>query len=95
MGHSEVVGCIPDAMPRHLEMPRPFRLCAIGMSGHMTVQVLPIQLARTARAWTFVDDAARLEPAVYAGLTHLEPPRRFGVAATTPYKIHYLLTQID
>ncbi len=75
-------------------MPRPFRLCAIGMSRHMTAQLLPIQLARTARAWALVGDTARLEPAVDARRTHLKPPRRFGLAASTANTRHDPLAQI-
>jgi|CXWL01.1.fsa_nt_gi hypothetical protein len=76
-------------------MPCSLRLCPIGMSLHMTAQLLPIQLVRTARAWALVGDAARREPAVHAGLTHLEPPSRFGLAATATHKIHHPLTQVD
>ena len=82
-------------MPRHLEMPRPFRLCSIGMSRHMTGQLLPIHIERTARIWALLSDATRLEPAVHAGLTHLEPPSRFGLSATATHKIHHPLTQVD
>ncbi len=85
---------VPDAMPGDVEMPRPFCLGAIRVFRYMTAQVLPIQLARTARAWTFVGDAARLEPAVHAGLTHLEPPSRFGLTATASDKIDDPLAQI-
>jgi len=76
-------------------MPRPLRLCPIGMGFHMAAQLLPIQLVGTARAWALVGHAARLEPAVHAGLPHREPPRRFGLAAAVAYKIHHPLTQVD
>jgi hypothetical protein len=95
MGQCQFVECVPDAMPGHLEMPRPFRLCPIGMSLHMTAQLLPIQLMGTARAWALVGDAARLEPAVHAGLTHLKPSSRFGLAATVAHKIHHPLSQVS
>ncbi len=75
-------------------MPCPLRLCPIGMGFHMTAQLFPIQLVGTARAWTRVADAPGLEPPVHAGLTHLEPPSRFGLATTTAHKIHHPLTQI-
>jgi len=82
-------------MPRRLEMPRPFRLGAIRIRRHITAQLLPIRLARTTRAWALVGDAVRLEPAVHAGLPHLEPPSRFGLAATPTHTIHHPLTQVD
>ena len=81
-------------MPGYLEMPRPLRLCPIGMGFHMTAQLLPIQLVGTARAWALVGQAARLQPAVHAGLTHLEPLSRFGLATTVAHKIHHPLTQV-
>lgn len=76
-------------------MPRPLRLCPIEMGVHMTAQLFPIQLVETARAWTLVADATGLKPPVHAGLTHLEPPSRFGLATTTVHKIHHPLTQVD
>ncbi len=82
-------------MPGHLEMPRPFRLCPIGMSLHMTAHLLPIQLVGTARTGALVGYAARLEPPVHTGLTHLEPPSRFGLAAAAAHTIHHPLTQVS
>lgn len=79
-------------MPGYLEMPRPLRLCPIGMGFDMTAHLLPIQLVGTAMAWALVDHAARLEPAVHAGLTHRKPPSRVGLAATAAHKIHHPLT---
>ncbi|MDC8449342.1 MAG: hypothetical protein LV473_13415 [Nitrospira sp.] len=61
----------------------------------MTAQLLPIQLVGTARAWALVGYAARLEPPVHAGFTHLESPSRFGLAATAAHKIHHSLTQVS
>ena len=42
-----------------------------------------------ARAGPLVGQAARLEPAVHARLTDLEPPSRFGLAASTANKLHH------
>ena len=70
-GHGEFVESVPDAMSGDLGMSPSFGLCSIGMSPHMTTQVLPIERARTARTGALVDEAVRLEPSVHAGLTHL------------------------
>ena len=75
-------------------MPRPFRLSLIGLCFHMPTSLLPIQLVGPARAGTLVHQAARLEPAVHARLTDLEPPSRFGLAASTTNKLHDPLAQI-
>ena len=94
MGDLQSVQCVPNAMARHLEMPRPFRLGSVGMSLHLTTQGFPIQLARPLWAGTFVRHTAGPEPAIHAGLADLEAPSRLGLAATTPDKIHDPLTQI-
>ncbi|MFO0779435.1 MAG: hypothetical protein U0223_17745 [Nitrospira sp.] len=75
-------------------MPRPLRLCPIGMDFHMTAQGIPLQLVGPLWARTLVRHAPGLEPAVDAGLTDLEPPSRLGFAATAPDKTHHPLTQI-
>ncbi len=36
MGHPQFAQRVPDTVPGDLEMPRPFRLCPIGMVLHMT-----------------------------------------------------------
>ena len=60
----------------------------------MTAQCFPIQFVGPSWAGALVRHTAGLEPAVDAGLAHLEPPSRLGLAATAPYKIHYPLAQI-
>lgn len=75
-------------------MSRPFRLCPIRMGFHMPTQGFPIQLARPLWAGAFVCHTAGLEPAIHAGLTDLEPPSRFGRAASTTNKLHDPLAQI-
>jgi hypothetical protein len=75
-------------------MSRPFRLGPIGMDFHMTAQCFPIQFAGSLWAGALVCHTAELEPAVDAGLAHLEPPSCLGLAATAPYKIHDPLAQI-
>jgi hypothetical protein len=75
-------------------MSRPLRLCPIGMGFHMTAQGFPIQFVGSSWAGALVRHAPGLEPAVDAGLAHLEPPSRLGLAATAPDKIHHPLTQI-
>lgn len=45
-------------------------------------------------AGTLVGQAARREPAVHARLTNLEPPSRFGLAASTANKLHNPLAPI-
>src|SRR6185437_12698017 len=94
MGHLQSLQCVPDTMSRDMEMSCPLRLGPIRMGFHMTAQVFPIQLVRTARAGAFVGHAARLEPAVHAGLAHREPLSRLGFASTIAHKIHHPLTQI-
>lgn len=95
MGDLQSVPCVPNAMARHLEMPRPFRLGSVGMSLHMTTQGFPIQLARPLWAGALVRHPAGLEPAIHAGLADLEPPGCLGLAATAPDEIHHPLTQIE
>ena len=94
MGHDQFMECIPDAIPRDLEMPRPFGLGPIRMSGYMTAHRFPLQFTRPLRARTLVRHTAWLEPPIHADLTHLEPPSRVGLAATAAHNIHHPLTQI-
>lgn len=75
-------------------MPGPFCLRHIVVSFNVTAQLFPIQLVGAVGAGTPVRHTARPEPAVDAGLTHLEPPSRFCLAPPTPYKIHHPLSQI-
>ena len=70
-GYGAFVENVPDAMSGDLEMSPSFGLCSIGMSPHLTMQVLPIKRARTARTGALIGEAVRLEPSVHAGLTHL------------------------
>lgn len=95
MGHPQLAQRIPDTVAGNVEMPRPFRLSAINMDLHMAAHLFPIQLARPARAGTLVDPAARFEPAVHARRINLEPPSRFGPAASTANKLHNPLSQIS
>ena len=95
MGHGQFVESIPDAMPGDLEMPCPFCLGPIRMRCHMTAQRFPIQCTRPVRARTLVHHTAGLEPAVDAGLTHLESPSGLGLAAPTADKLHHPLAQIN
>ena len=76
-------------------MPRPLRLCPIWMDVHMTAQGFPIQFMGPLWAGALIRQAARLEPAVHAGLTDLESPSCFGLAAPAAHTIHHPLTQID
>jgi len=94
MGHLQALEDMPNTMPGDLEMSGPVRLGLIRMDVHMTAQRVPIQFARPLWAGTLVRDPAGLEPPIDAGLTDLESPSRFGLAATTTHKIHHPLTQI-
>lgn len=76
-------------------MPRPFCLRPIGMFLDMTAQRVPIQRAGPARARTLVRQAARLEPAIHTRLPDLEPPSRFGLAASSADKLDNPLAQIS
>lgn len=95
MGHGQFVECMPDAVPRDLEMPRPFGLGPLRMRGNMTAQCFPIQFTRPWRARTRVRHTAGLEPAGDAGLPHLESPSGLGLAAPTADNIHHPWTQVD
>ena len=75
-------------------MPSPFCVCPIRVFLYMTAQRVPIQLVGPLWTGALVGHAARLQPAVDARLTHLKPPSRFGLAATTSNKIHHPLPQI-
>jgi hypothetical protein len=94
IGHLQSLERMPNTMPGDLEVSRPLCLCPIGMDVHMPTQGFPVQLARPLRAGAFVRHTARLEPAIDAGLAHLESPSRLGLAATAPDKLHHPLAQI-
>ncbi len=64
------------------------------MDFHMTAQGFPIQFVGPLWAGALIRHAAGLEPAVDAGLAHLESPSRLGLAATAPDKLHHPLTQL-
>lgn len=75
-------------------MPSPFCLRPIRVFLYMMAQRVPIQLVGPLGTRALVGHAARLQPTVHARLTHLIPPSRFGLAATTSNKLHHPLTQI-